>query len=162
MKQLATEADVAAGSIYNYFENKEDLILQLHLQILTGIAEYAFNDFDDQAPMFEQYQHIWMQFWDYCLAHPDAVLCKDQFDHLPPEQKAFQSEKVMALFSPLTLFFDQGKSNGLFKSLDNEVLSALSIETAAILARKQLMQQIQLSTSEIQAVIKASWESIAV
>ena len=161
MKQLANTAGVAAGSIYNHFENKDDLIMQLHLEILTGFAEYTFESFDDSVSLFEQYQHIWLKFWNYCLERPEAVLCKDQFDHLPPELKAFQYEKIMELFAPLTLFFDSGKSQKIFKQLDNEVLSVLSIETAAILARKQLMQQIQLSDAEVLQSIEASWHSIS-
>lgn len=161
MKQLADSAGVAAGSIYNHFENKEDLILQLHLQILTDIAAYAFETHDDKATLFDQYQNFWMQFWNYCLDHPEAVLCKDQFDHLPPKQKAVQSEKIIQLFEPMTQFFENGKAKKVFKDLDNEVLSALSLETSTVLARLQLMQQINLSEDNIKEVIKASWHSIS-
>ncbi|WP_154222070.1 TetR/AcrR family transcriptional regulator [Marinicella rhabdoformis] len=161
MKQLADTAGVAAGSIYNHFENKEDLILQLHLQILTDIASYTFASYDDKATLFAQYQHFWLQFWNYCLDHPTAVLCKDQFDHLPPKQKAVQSEKIMQLFEPLTRFFEAGKSQKVFKDLDNEVLSVLSLETSSVLARLQLMQQINLTEENIKEVIEASWHSIS-
>lgn len=160
MKQLADEAQVAAGSIYNHFENKADVILQLHLQILTDFADFVFESFDDKTPLKAQYEHLWLQFWRYCLKNPESVLCKDQFDHLPPKQRAFQSEKIMELFEPITLFFEAGKSQKTIKQLDNEALSALSLETAAVLARKQLLGRIEMSDDEVAAVIEASWDSI--
>lgn len=160
MKQLADEAKVAAGSIYNHFENKADLILQLHLQILTDFATFIFQSYDNKASLKEQYQHLWLQFWRYCLKNPESVLCKDQFDHLPPKQRAFQSEKMMELFKPITLFFEAGKSQNVIKQLSNEALSALSLETAAVLARKQLLGRIEMSDDEVAAVIEASWDSI--
>jgi len=161
MKQLAQQAGVAAGTVYLYFKDKEDLIRQLHEQILADVAECVFANHDTSRPLFEQYRQLWRSFWAFCIDHPDVVLSKDQFDHLPPDIQQAQQANAERLFAPMLVMFDRGRHEKALKPLPDEVLSSLSIETCSVLARKQLLGQITLDDAAQEAAITASWDAIA-
>lgn len=161
MKQLAKEAGVAAGTIYLYFKDKEDLIRQLHEQILVEVAEVVFAKHDASKPLFEQYYQFWRSLWDFCIEHPNMVLSKDQFDHLPPDIQQLQQESAQKQFAPITTMFDLGRNEKILKHLPDDVLSSLSIETCTALARKQLLGLITLDNDTLDAAISASWDAIA-
>ena len=70
MKQLATEAGVATGTIYLYFRDREALIAELHSIIISAFAEAAFADFNAQRPLKQQYQRICANIWQFCIEKP--------------------------------------------------------------------------------------------
>lgn len=161
MKQLAKEAGVAAGTVYLYFKDKEDLIHQLHKQILLDVAEVIFDKHDATKPLCDQYHQFWRSLWTYCIENPDSVLSKDQFDHLPPDIQQTQQDNAQKLFAPMIEMFDRGRREKILKNLSDEVLGSLSIETCSALARKQLLGMITLDDATLDAAISASWDAIA-
>ena len=161
MKQLAQKAGVAAGTVYLYFQDKEDLIRQLHEQILMDVAECVFAGHDTSMPLYEQYRQLWHSLWRFCIEHPDVVLSKDQFDHLPPDIQQAQHADAQRLFAPLLAMFERGRREGVFKPLPDEVLSSFGIENCPVLARKQLLGLIRLDDAALEAAISATWDAIA-
>jgi len=162
MKQLAEEAGVAAGTIYIYFKDKNDLIRQLHEQILIEVAEAIFSKHDRSLPLYEQYRQFWWSLWKFCISKPDMVMSKDQFDHLPPEIQKVQQSNAEKLFAAMVDMFEQGRRKKVLKPLQDDVLGSLSIETCTALARKQLLGLISLDDTTLELALSASWDAIAV
>ena len=162
MKKLANEAGVAAGTIYIYFKDKNDLVRQLHEQILIDVADAVFAKHDKSLPLFEQYHQFWWSLWKFCINQPDMVLSKDQFDHLPLEIQKAQQSSAEKLFADMVEMFEQGRQQKLLKPLPDDVLGSLSIETCTALARKQLLGLISLDDATIESAISASWDAIAI
>lgn len=50
MQKLATEAGVAAGTIYRYFSDKEHLLEEVRLTVTKRIAEAVQADVHDDMP----------------------------------------------------------------------------------------------------------------
>lgn len=49
---------------------------------------------------------------------------------------------------------------GVFKPLDNEILSGLSFEASVALARKHALGFYQLDEDALEAAVEASWDAI--
>jgi TetR/AcrR family transcriptional repressor of multidrug resistance operon len=64
------------------------------------------------------------------------------------------------MFAQVNRLFDQGKAEGVFKPLDNEILSGLSFEACVALARKHALGFYQLDDDALEATIEASWDAI--
>lgn len=161
VKQLAERAGVATGTLYLYFEDREDLIRQLHTEIIAELAEYLFTKHDTGLPLEQQYRMICRKFWRFSLDNPEITLSKVQFDHLPPEVLRMQRQSARQAFTPLVQLFEQGRAAREVKDLPDEVLVNLAIESYGILARKQILGLIELSDRELERVIDASWDAIA-
>lgn len=161
MKQLATEAGVATGTIYLYFKDREALIAELHSSIITAFAQAAFTDFDAQRPLKQQYQRICGNIWQFCIENRSITLSKAQFDHLPTDVLRSQRSDAWQQFQPLRDLFQQGRDNGQIKNLPDDVLGSLSFEPYLYMASQQLLDVIDVDQTQLQQIMDASWDAIA-
>ncbi|MEZ8826714.1 TetR/AcrR family transcriptional regulator [Vibrio amylolyticus] len=160
MQRLAKEAGVAAGTIYRYFDDKDHLIEELRLHVAQRIADVVQEDIDEAMPLKEHYRKMWLNIWS--LVGSDIAMLKNriQYDSMPIGHCSATREEERGLFKEVFNFFEQGKEQGIFKPLDNELLSALSLETSVTLARKHTFGMYQLSDDAIDKAINASWDAI--
>lgn len=161
IKHLAERAGVATGTLYLYFKDREDLIRQLHTEIIAQLAEYLFAEYDAGLSLEKQYRVICRRFWRFSLENPEITLSKVQFDHLPPEVLRLQRQSARQAFRLLVQLFEQGRAARKIKDLPDEVLVNLAIEPYGILARKQILGLINISERELERVIDASWDAMA-
>jgi|SRR5690606_19417826 TetR/AcrR family transcriptional repressor of multidrug resistance operon len=161
MKQLAKRAGVAAGTLYLYFRDREDLIRQLHREIILIFAQHVLANHDPHAPLRQQYHQICCRFWQFCRDNPNMLMSKGQFDHLPPDVLRDHHEAAWQAFKPLTDLFDACRSAGLVKPFGNEVLATLGIDLFLNLASKLHRGVITVNERDLEAIIHASWDAIA-
>jgi TetR/AcrR family transcriptional repressor of multidrug resistance operon len=64
------------------------------------------------------------------------------------------------MFAQVDNLFTEGKKQGIFKNLDNEILSGLSLEASISLARKHALGLYQLDENALESAIEASWDAI--
>lgn len=160
IKQVATEAGVAAGTLYLYFRDREALIEQLHMKVIEDIAAVAFTHWDDRATPLERYRSLCRQIWHYCIDHPDTLLCKGQFDQLPPEVLRNQYTTAQQLFAPLSELFNEGRQRGELLDLPNDALFCISLDTFWQLARKHAIGLISVDEPLLEQVIEGTWRGI--
>lgn len=58
MSRVAKEAGVSAGIIYHYFENKDELIIELYKALKRNWANILIRDFDQTQPLSAQLKYI--------------------------------------------------------------------------------------------------------
>ena len=57
---IAREADVGTGTIYRYFDNKEDLIDQLYKHLKLQMSKAVLEGFNDELPLREGFRLLWI------------------------------------------------------------------------------------------------------
>ncbi|MDF4738091.1 TetR/AcrR family transcriptional regulator [Vibrio parahaemolyticus] len=160
MQKLANEAGVAAGTIYRYFSDKEHLLEEVRLNVAKRIASAVQAGVNDDMPLKERYRTMWLNIWNLAGSNLNAISNRVQYDSLPctTRNKTWELERKM--FAQVDRLFNQGKEEGVFKPLDNEVLSGLSFEASVALARKHALGFYQLDDDALKAAIEASWDAI--
>ncbi|WP_281961624.1 TetR/AcrR family transcriptional regulator [Vibrio parahaemolyticus] len=160
MQKLANEAGVAAGTIYRYFSDKEHLLEEVRLNVAKRIASAVQAGVNDDMPLKERYRTMWLNIWNLAGSNLNAISNRVQYDSLPctTRNKSWELERKM--FAQVDRLFNQGKEEGVFKPLDNEVLSGLSFEASVALARKHALGFYQLDDDALEAAIEASWDAI--
>ncbi|EGX7688243.1 TetR/AcrR family transcriptional regulator [Vibrio parahaemolyticus] len=160
MQKLANEAGVAAGTIYRYFSDKEHLLEEVRLNVAKRIASAVQAGVNDDMPLKERYRTMWLNIWNLAGSNLNAISNRVQYDSLPctTRNKTWELERKM--FAQVDRLFNQGKEEGVFKPLDNEVLSGLSFEASVALARKHALGFYQLEDDALEAAIEASWDAI--
>jgi TetR/AcrR family transcriptional repressor of multidrug resistance operon len=161
MKQLADHAGVATGTLYLYFRDREDIIRQLHQEIIQTFAQHVLAEHDYEQSLLKQYKSICWRFWQFCRDNPDILLGKGQFDHLPPEILRDHHRDAKKAFLPMAQLFQQCRENGLIKPLCDEILATLTVEPFIHLARKHHLKLVTLGDQEVEAIIDAAWDAIA-
>lgn len=162
MHKLAKAAGVATGTLYRYFEDKDHLLTQVRLHVTQQIATVVQANISDDMPLKERFRTMWLNIWNLAESNSSKVtICnRVQYESLPMATSCKIRETERKMFSKVDQLFDEGKARGLFKPLDNQLLSALSFETALTLARKQVLGFYQLDNETLNDVIEASWEAI--
>ncbi|EEX95565.1 transcriptional regulator [Vibrio orientalis CIP 102891 = ATCC 33934] len=160
MHKLAKEAGVAAGTIYRYFSDKEDLLQQVRLEVAQRNAEAIQRDVDESMPLKERFRKMWLNIFDLSVSNIDNLKNRAQYDSLPCVRSHETKEIERKMFSKVDQLFTEGRETGVFKPLGNPVLAALSLEVSVTLARKQSLGYYQLDQDAIEAAIEASWDAI--
>ena len=81
MQKLAKAAGVSPATIYIYFRDREDLILQICAQEAKGMALATLKNFDPAMSFSEGLQLQWLNRAKYCLKHPDKMHFLEQMRH---------------------------------------------------------------------------------
>lgn len=157
IKEVAKVAEVATGTVYVYFRDKHDMIGQLHMDIIRSFAKAAFLGWDESASPYSRYKRLCSNLWHYSLSHKETVLCKGQFDQLPPDVLRIQYADAQRFFEPLNILFNEGKANGELIPLPNEVLSSVTVETIWQVAYKQILGMINVREITLDKIIEVSW-----
>ena len=161
VKQLAAHAGVATGTVYLHFKDRDDLIRQLYYEVVHEVARHMFVSLDTDAPLKAQYQQICRNYWQFCLANPDIISCKAQFDHLPSDIRRAQQSESKDIVRPLFALFDRGRREALLKPLPDDVLVSLAITPFNELANKQQLGLIALDKALLEQVIEACWDAVS-
>lgn len=160
MQQVAKHAGVAAGTIYRYFDDKDDLLRQLSAHLMMQCATHIQHGVKDEPTLRDQFERLWRNTWHMMLQRDHLLLSRDQFEALPRDNHAHTQQERIA-FADLYHVIQQGKDQGLFKPMNDEVLIALGLEPAVCLARKQVRGVITLSDDAIADAIHACWDAIS-
>lgn len=90
MHKLARAAGVSPATIYIYFKDREDLILQLCKEENQKMTEATFQNFDPQMSFSEGLRIQWINRSRYFLQYPDSMRFLEQIRHSPLYEKSQQ------------------------------------------------------------------------
>ncbi|WP_339897242.1 TetR/AcrR family transcriptional regulator [uncultured Gilvimarinus sp.] len=161
MKQLAERAGVAAGTIYLYFEDRDDLIGKLHDEVVREIAAHAFSGLDTSAPLEQQLRLILRNVWQFGMRRPAAMLTKAQFDHLPPDILRGRRDAAHMVFQPFLTLLDNGRQAGKIKELPDDVLAALCFDPLCSMISQHHLDLLRISDAEFERILDATWDAIS-
>jgi len=71
--ELASRAGVSKGSLYNYFESKEDLYLHVCKDGLAQSRRAVYGAMDPEWDIYRQVEHLFRQGVHFALKHPEYV-----------------------------------------------------------------------------------------
>ena len=88
MQKLAKAANVSPATLYIYYKDREDLIMQLWSESFKEMAEATLKNFDPNMPFSEGLRVQWMNRAKYWLKNPDQMRFMEQLRHSPLQEKA--------------------------------------------------------------------------
>jgi AcrR family transcriptional regulator len=88
MQKIARSAKVSPGTLYIYFTDREDLILQVYREEMQKSFEATMENFDPAMRFDEGLRLQWLNSARYCLANPLPMQFLEQFRHTPLHEKA--------------------------------------------------------------------------
>ncbi|BAJ03827.1 TetR/AcrR family transcriptional regulator [Shewanella violacea] len=159
MQKIADEAGVAAGTIYRYFKDKDELISELRKNVLRVVAQHILKDCR-VGTLEQRFKRIWFNIVDFGRKRTQTNLSYEQYIHLPGIDLDPHQTFEKTTFDDLNIFFEQGKSEGLFHLQQNKVLFAISLEPAVALGRSIRRGQLKFNKAELEFACDLCWKSI--
>lgn len=155
MKWIAKEAKCGIGTMYNYFQSKDELISELYLKIKTSLFTYILETLDPDAPVKQQFIETWFKSIDYAISNSLEYKFLQIFSHSPKISKDVE-EEVGKIIYPLLEIYEKGKREGILKNQDT--LQLVIFTNGAIAA--SIINNPNMDEQEKKAIILMAWDAI--
>lgn len=160
MSKVSKKSGVSPGTIYHYFENKEELIQQLYLHLKEELAQIIFADYDISKPFKDRFESIWRQAFDYMLKNPDKYSVMEQCKNSPQILEPIQ-EQSQRFFAPFIGFITEGVQTEQIKDIPLEMTFAFLNATITSTIQLAHTKAIEVGKNEIDTAFQLCWDGLA-
>ena len=159
MAKIAKLAGVSPATIYLYFENKQDLINSLYLEVKKSFSDLAFEGYDETMSVKKGFEMIWFNIAHYKLTSISEANFLSQCDTSPMIDEAIRIEGLKNL-QPLLDLWKRGKSEGIIKPISDYVLYAHTIYPLSFLLEMQQRNIFTLDETTKNNLFQVAWDAI--
>lgn len=162
MAMIAGRANVGAGTIYRYFENKDVLITELYKELEERLYRVILEKYDAEKRVRERFLHLGTSLLRYFIANPIDFRYLEQF-HNSPYGVAYRRDKIFGKTEGRDIFlqlFETGISQKVIKDLPLVIFFALAFGPILAVARDHILGFVSLDESLINCTIEACWDGI--
>jgi len=165
ISEIAQKANVAAGTIYRFFENKDLLIKELFRDIEDKLRETILASYPADKPVQDQFFHLFGQLFQYLLTHPIHFRYMEQYFN-SPYGISHRRDKLLGKnidhdgHDTLTRIFEEGISQKTLKDLPLAVISSLAIGPMLYIIRDHTLGFVVIDESLIRRITEACWDAI--
>lgn len=160
MSDLAKEAGVATGTVYIYFEDKNQLIQELYDYLMRANANISQQILDDD-PLKIKIKKITRNYLDDNINHPEYGAFFEQYFRSPYFQKddSTRSEGQKSL-QPICRWVVEGQRQSLIKEADPEWLVTLMLGMLNEVAKMSIYTQKPITQAEWELTFSVLWDGI--
>lgn len=137
--KIARRAGVAAGTLFLYFPNKEELLNELYLE-LKGEAYKRLNaNFPHKGTLERRARHIWSSYLDWALEFPEKRKVSVQLnvsDLITRETRARTAAERGAVDATLSELETRDATRGLPPGFAASTMAAMQEATMEFIARQ--------------------------
>jgi len=158
MSQVAKEANVAVGTIYHYFENKNQIIEEIYSMIckdfgIVLMANLPENDFK------KQYEAMWMNLYNYFIGNPLAFKFMEFVGVPPIINKEIRLANIIHFENIKDLMLSGIISKNL-RDVNLRLIMQMSFGSVVSAARLKFKEELEMNTKQVKNALKMSWDSI--
>ena len=152
---IAKLANVAEGSIFTYFADKDTLLNALYLSAKNSLRETMYEGYPSRAPIEERFEHVWNRYLDWGMAQPALRVAMAQLTVSERITAAtrLEGERV---FGDIAGLFDEGTASGVLRH-GQPIAFMAGIITAIAETTMQFMAK---NSSEASSYRRAGFEAI--
>ncbi|GMK44508.1 TetR/AcrR family transcriptional regulator [Paenibacillus glycanilyticus] len=161
--KLFKRANVGAGTIYNYFANKEELVNAVYKEARILMGEYLLQGYNPEASLYERFKCLQLNRLNFGIRYPKEFLFIDSFSFSPyisPELRNMEdarhsSEVVLSLIV-------EGQKQGIIKEMDSHLCHQLIHGIISSILKGYYIDKYPLNEVQVQQILEASWKAILV
>ncbi|MGD7044836.1 TetR/AcrR family transcriptional regulator [Jeotgalibacillus proteolyticus] len=156
---IATSAGVGAGTIYRYFENKEELGNTIFQEYVKTFTETLEDEFPFDESIRNQFHHIFKSMVRFTSKHNQALyfIRTHSHAHFLTEESHVSFQGLLNLLRSL---FDSGKEKKKIKALPTSAL--IAIVYGAFLEVQRLVQigELELKAKLLAEIEESMWDAV--
>ena len=156
---VAKKANVGMGTIYRYFENKEDLIIEIYRVIKTALIETMEAGLTSSKDTHTQFSAVWQNLVRHYIENPDSLNFMEQFSNSPYFMKVTEEERFELQY-PIYQFIQKAQEQNELKNAPIEILMTTVYGTIVALAKLHINGDYTLDEKAIKTAVSISWDSV--
>ena len=159
MNEIAASAGMATGTLYIYFDSKEDLINELYAMCNEASKQVCFDNYNEEEPFKSRFKTIWHNLLHYRINNFKEAVFMDQCCH-SPFLKESNKELTNNIFQPLFSLIEQGKKEHVIRELDNFLLITFITGSINEIVKHAHYHSKKLTKSVVQDIFEMCWNGI--
>jgi AcrR family transcriptional regulator len=161
MPMIAKRSGVGAGTIYLYFEGKEDLILTLFNDIKDRFGNAIFDGYDPKMATEKGFGIIWGNALRYATEHYAEQIFLQQFNNSPYRKARETAEYAENLMQPLIELIARGQREGTLKADKDQLIPQLFFGFLMQIAVGLHESQNRLTKKFIDKTFRFFWDAVS-
>ncbi len=161
MAAVADRADVAAGTIYRYFENKDALIVETYRFLEKALNDVITEGYPAEGSVRDRYLHVGRALVRHLIDSPREFRFLEQF-RISPYGASRRRELLLekADRNVVLELFEEGRREGIVKDLPVPVLMALAFGPLMQLCRDATLGLVTLDDRLLAESVEACWDAV--
>ena len=159
MSEVAKKAGVATGTLYLYFETKEDLIDKLYRSYKQANYEALLAGYDTAGSFAERFKQLWYNYFNACFKDPLRMIFIEQYYRSPYLREETKKETGL-LGQPVIDLLTEGIQEKTLRSLPVELLIAQIISPIHELVKLHFDKRLALTKPLVEQCFAMCWDSV--
>lgn len=156
---VAKKAGVGAGTIYNYFENKDALIIELHAYIRKKIVEEVLKDDNVEMSFEERFNNFWISHFYFYVNNPGYLYFMEQYVNSPYNINR-DPQTGCCFKDAITDLFCLGVEQGILMNVKVPLLKALIHGSIVRTAKVYLSGVTDMTDDDVKLMARIQWKGI--
>lgn len=161
MAMIAKKANVATGTIYRFFESKDDLITETFACMEGHMLMSVMAHYPEGRPIRERFLHVCKKLVNYFLASPMEFRFIEQF-YNSPYGVACRRDRLLGKKDKhiITDLFEEGRQQQIIKDMPQPILIALTFGPLIEICRNHILEYFELDEFIIDQTVEACWDAV--
>lgn len=161
MSLIAKESGVSTGSIYHYFQSKEDIVNELYRAIVTFNGEYVREGLLQGRTIREKFQTGWSRVIDLGKKYPQGFQFIEQYSFSPYIYEAVKLEVYTGGWcGPMNHLYEEAIQQKLFIPLNPKMMVQMHYGTFVYMLKADLHGIFELTSESINEAISSCWNAV--
>lgn len=159
VSKIAKEAGVSPATIYIYFENKEDLLSSVYLDVKKKLSQAMLNDFDADRPVRDTLNLLWLNVFNHITNNQESFRYTEQFSYSPYHNRVDHAE-IDQYFQPVFKVLERGIQQKIIKDTSLEVLAVFIFYPVLMLSNSNVCLNFKATEENIEKTFQMAWDAI--
>lgn len=162
MSLISKESGISTGSIYYYFQSKEEIINELYMAVVKDCTKAVLKDFYTDAPIWDRFERSWNHLIHISMENPESFQFMEQYSFSPYIENETKKKAAEANWcGPLAMLYKEAVQSNLFINLDPQLMVQMHYGSIVYLLKAYFQNAISLTDELIQKVILSCWNSVS-
>ncbi len=158
MSQVAKEANVAVGTIYHYFDNKNQIIEEIYSMICQDFGVVLMANLPEDNYK-KQCEAMWLNLYNYFVGNPLAFKFIE-FVGVPPIITPEIRLKNIVHFTNIRDFILSGILKKELRNVNLRLIMQMCFGSVISVARLKFKDELQMDEAQIKDAMKMTWDSV--
>ena len=159
--KIAKLAGISPATLYIYYQDKQDMLSQVDLQIKDHIDTQLFAAHDEQATVAAQFRLLLTNYAHALRLYPKEAAAMRIFNQTPELVAPAAYAQSMARAKPIARLYQQGIATKALRNLAPELLIAFTFQPLDQLAENHFRAATPFTDAEIATAIDMAWAACA-
>jgi AcrR family transcriptional regulator len=160
MSKIAKRAKLSPATIYTYYDNKEDLLVKLYLDVKEKMSRSMVHNIHEDLDVKDVCYIFMKNSLEFMIENKDWFLFLEQFSSSPFMNKLCMVDTA-PMFEPLFRYFERGISKGSIKQMKAELLISYCYFPIVQLAKAYHEGMHTTIEKEFELIFSLSWDAIS-